>query len=103
MKQLKIIVAQSNSPQERVAIMRRLLIHYGFAYTATDAGKLINSDVHNIDLNSAYFVVADNFKFHESPITLQRLYQMAAAGVFILLGSRSIPRQYEWICEAHFS
>lgn len=102
MKQNKLILAVSPNPDTRAAIMRRLLVAHGFAVTQHDASKLIQPDVYNINLESAYFVAADNFKLHESPITLQRLYEMAARGIFVLLGVRTLARQYELISEAHY-
>lgn len=102
MKQNKLIVAVAPDNDRRIEIMRRLIIDNGFAFTRTDAAKLIRGSVHAADVVGAYFVIADNFRFHESPITVQRLYQMAARGIFVLLGVKSLPRQYEFICEAHF-
>lgn len=102
MKQNKLIVAVAPNQQHRAAIMRRLIIENKFAFTPSDANKLIRSDVHSYNLSRAYFVIVDDFRFHESPITLQRLYELAARGVFVLLGVRSLPAKYEFICEAHF-
>lgn len=102
MKQNKLIVAVHPDTNQRIEIMRRLIIKHGFAFTRTDANKLITSGVHAADTIGAYFVIADNFRFHESPLTLSRLYQMAAQGIFVLLGSKTLPRQYEFICEAYF-
>ena len=102
MKQNKLIVAVASSPEERSAIIRRILMDLGFAYTPGDASKLIRGSVYDINLRDAYFVCADNFKFSESPITVQRLYEMAARGIAVILGTNRLPARYEFICEAYY-
>lgn len=101
MKQNKIFVAISPDDQARRLIMQRLLVRLKFAVTPSDAGKLIRPSVYDIDLNDAYFVCADNFNFREcGEITRQRLYEMAARGMAVIVGVRRLPREFEFICQA---
>ena len=102
MKQNKLIVAVASNSTERAAIIRRILMELNFAYTPGDANKLIRGNVHDINLRNAYYVCADNFQFSDSPITVQRLYEMAARGIAVILGASRLPRQYEFICEAYY-
>lgn len=102
MKQNKIIVAVASDDKVRQRIIQRILMELNFAYTPTDANKLIRVNVHSVILQNAYYVCADNFRFSESPITLQRLYEMAARGIAVILGAKHIPSQYEFICEAYY-
>lgn len=101
-KQNKLIVAVHPDHDIRNKILKRLIIERGFALTPTDAGKLIKATVSDIELSGAYFVIADNYRFRESPITQQRLYQMAARGIAVILGATKLPREYEFICEAYY-
>lgn len=100
MKQNKIIVAISPDPEQRLEIIKRVLVNLGFALIPGDAAKLIKSSVYDIDLTTAYFVCADNFNFRESEITRQRLYELAARGIAVIVGVKRLPREFEFICEA---
>lgn len=102
MKQNKLIVAVHHDPVTRNRILKRLIVERGFALTPSDAGKLIKANVSDIDLTQAYFVIADNYKFRESPITQQRLYELAARGIAVILGTTKLQREYEFICEAYY-
>jgi len=102
MKQNKLIVAVAPDDRTRKRIIQRILMELNFAYTPSDANKLIRSDVHDLNLLNAYYVCADNFQFSDSPITVQRLYEMAARGIAVILGVSRLPRAYEFICEAYY-
>lgn len=102
MKTNKLIVVSSTDRQRRTTLMRELLIEHKFALTNSDAAKLIRNDIYSVNLNKAYYVCVDNFKLSESQLTTQRLYELAARGIFVLLGVRSIPVKYELLCEAHY-
>ncbi len=82
--------------------MKRLVVEKGFAMTASDAEKLIKASVFDINLTDAYFIIADNYKFRESPITLQRLFEMAARGIAVIVGTNRLSREFEFLCEAHY-
>lgn len=100
MKQNKIITVVSSNPETRNRLIQRTLVQLNFAHTNGDADKLIKMNVYDIDLQAAYYVCADNFNFRESPITTQRLYEMAARGMAIIVGVRRLQKEYEFICEA---
>lgn len=100
MKQNKIIAIVATDPRQRIKLIQRTLVSLGFALTQSDADKLIKSDVYNIDLLTSYYVCADNFNFRESPITTQRLYEMAARGICVIVGVKRLQKEYEIMCEA---
>ena len=102
MKQNKIIVAVHSDPVQRSAILRRLIVEKGFALTPSDAGKLIQPSIYDINPDEVYFVIADNYKFRESPIMQQRLYELAARGIAVILGTRKLQAEFEFICEAYY-
>ncbi|ULB35923.1 hypothetical protein [Proteiniphilum propionicum] len=100
MKQNKIIVAVHPDAQERRRIIQGIMIRLGFALTQNDAGKFIKPLVHDFDLQQCYFVCAELHNFSESPITNQRLYELAARGLAVVVGTKRLPAQYEIICQA---
>lgn len=102
MKQNKIIVAINSDRVAREKILKRIIVDKGFALTASDASKLIKPTVNDIDLTKAYFVIADNYNFRDNPITRQRLYEMAARGIAVIVGVRMLQQEYEFICEAYY-
>lgn len=101
-KQNKIIVAVHTNQEERTRIIQRIVVDLGFAVIPSDAKKLIRQSVEDVNLSRAYFVIADNFNFRQNPITVQRLYEMAARGIAVILGTQRLQREFEFICEAHF-
>lgn len=102
MKPNKIIVAVHPDASTREKILTRLIIDCKFADIPSVAKKLIQPTISDIDLNNAYFVIADNYVFRRSPITQQRLYEMAARGIAVILGTNKLPQEYEFICEAYY-
>ena len=100
MKQNKIITIVATNPQQRIKLIQRTLVQLNFALTAGDADKLIKPNVYDVDLSLAYYVCADNFNFRESPITTQRLYEMAARGMAVVVGVRRLQKEYEFMCQA---
>lgn len=103
MKQNKIFVAVSADPSHRLTIIQRILIDLKLAITPGDASKLIRKSVYDIDLSNAYYVCADNFNFRESEITRQRLYEMAARGIAVIVGVKRLPREFEFISQAYYT
>ena len=101
-KECKIIAAVSSDTEVRRKMLSRLAVLHGFARIHSDAVKIICNDIHSIDLGTAYFVLCDNYNFRGATLTNQRLYEMAARGLFIAVGVRSIPREYEFICKAFY-
>lgn len=80
----------------------RMAVDAGFALTPSDAGKLIRPSVHDIDLSRAYFVLADLYSFRESPITTQRLFELATRGIAVMVGTRRLPPEFEPFCVAFY-
>lgn len=99
MKRNKLIVAVSSDSEVRTQIMRRILVDLKFAYTLIDAGKLIRPSVYDFDLDNAYYICADNFKFSDSDMMNCRLYELAARGIAVILGAKRIPARYEFLCD----
>lgn len=101
MKTFKIkVVVGSNGERQRK--MREILVESGLAVNMADAGKLIKPSVHDVKIHDAYFIAADNFDFRESPITLQRMFQCATAGLLVLVGCKKLPHEFEFLCDAVF-
>lgn len=100
MKQNKVITIVATNAKHRVKLIQRTLVQLNFALTPSDADKLIQSSIYDIDLSLAYYVCADNFNFRESPITTQRLYEMAARGMAVIVGVRRLQKEYEFMCQA---
>jgi hypothetical protein len=102
-KQNKIIVAVHTDNKKRTEILQRLAVKLGFARTPSDAAKIIRTSVYDIDLSEAYFVLSDNYNFRESPITTQRLFELAARGIAVMVGVKKIPKEFEIFCEARYN
>lgn len=102
MKKLnKIIVCLSQSEEERLQMISRILVKSGFARTNGDAKKIISLSLFDIDLATSYFVAARTFNFRASPNTTQRLFEMALRGNLVLLGAKKIPPEMEFMCEIY--
>ena len=101
MKINKIIVCQSFSEEDRINMVAKLLVKFGFARTPSDAKKIIAFSVFDIDLTGACFVAAGTFNFHTSATTTQRLYKMAVLGNLVLVGAKRVPPELEFMCEIY--
>lgn len=97
-KELKIHVVVSPDPAERLRMLSQLAVRAGFARIPSDAAKLLASDIYSIDLHTAYFVLCPNYNFRGATLTNQRLYELAVRGLFVAVGAKSIPREYEFLC-----
>ena len=102
MKQNKIIVAEDADPARRRKILQRILIEKRFAITPGDALKLISPSVSDINLQDAYFVIADNVNLRQSAITRHRLYEMAARGMAVIIGTKKLQTEFEFMCEVYY-
>lgn len=101
-KENKIFVVVSPDLQQRKQIMAKLAVKLGFATIPSDALKLIRQNIYAFDLPTSYFVMAAEYSFRGAAITNQRLFEMAARGICVIVGVRSIPREYEFICQAFY-
>ena len=100
-KSNKIIVCLSQREDDRINMVARLLVRFGFARTAGDAKKIIVFSVFDIDLATAYFVAARTFNFRSSANTTQRLFEMALRGNLVLTGAKKVPPEMEFMCEIY--
>ena len=101
-KQYKVMVAVSADVRERRLILAKLACEHGFARVVSQAETIISHDLPPEGLESAYFVLCDSYNFRGASITNQKLYEMAARGLFVAVGVKSLPREYEFICEAYY-
>lgn len=102
-KEYKIHVVIAASQDERERLMAKLAVRLGFAKIPSDGRKLILRDIYSVDLSTVYFVMCSNYNFRGATITNQRLYELAARGILVLVGVRSLPREYEFICTAYYA
>jgi hypothetical protein len=100
-KSNKIIVAVSADRNQRMVMLQRIAVSLGFAKTPGDAGKIIRQSPYDYDLANCYFVLAENYNLRESPITTQRLYELSATGIAIVIGTKKIPPEMEFFCEVY--
>ena len=99
----KIIAVVSQDKAQRQAMLKRLTVQLGFAQTLGDAAKIIRQTPYDYDLASCYFVLAESYNLRESPITTQRLYELAATGIAVVIGVKKIPPEMEFICDVYTS
>ena len=100
-KSNKIKVVISSDLEERRRCLAKLAAAEGFALTPSDAKKIISSDIVPEDTAERYFILCDTYSFHGSDYLNQRLYEMAARGMFVAVGVRSLPRQYHFLAETY--
>lgn len=101
-KENKIFVVVCPDIPQRKQLMAKLAVKLGFAMIPSDAAKLIKQNIHSYDLATAYFVMCAEYNFRGASITNQRLFEMAARGICIIVGVRSLPREYEFIAQAFY-
>jgi hypothetical protein len=97
----KIIIAVSPDRNQRLAMLQRIAVDLGFAKTPGDAGKIIRQTPYDYDLANCYFVLAETYNLRESPITTQRLYELAVTGIAVIIGAKKIPTEMEFLCEIY--
>lgn len=101
-KENKIYVIVAPEMAEREQLIAMLAVRLGFARIASDAVKIISKDIYSIDLSTAYFVMCSTYQFRGSIITNQRLYELAARGICVIVGVKSLPREYELIAQVFY-
>lgn len=101
-KQNKIIVAISPDERERKAMVNRIAIDLGFAITPADAAKIIRMTPLDYDLVNTYFVLAYSYNLRESPITTHRLYELAARGIAVVIGTKKLYPEHEFMCNSYY-
>ena len=101
-KENKIMVIIAPTADDREQLMSRLAVRLGFAKVPSDGKKIIRKDIYSIDLSTAYFVLCSNYNFRGSIITTQRLYELAAKGICVVVDVKSLPREYELISQVFY-
>lgn len=95
------MVVVSPDDNERRKMIHRLAVRLGFAITQGDAAKVVRKSPYDYDLATTYFVLAETFNFNASPVLTQRLYEMAARGIAVVVGVKRLQQQYEFIAEVY--
>lgn len=95
-----VVLAQSSDDREQ--LIARLAVRLGFAKVPSDAKKIIRKDIYSFDLSTSYFVLCNNYNFRGSIVTTQRLYELAARGICVIVGVKSLPREYELISQVFY-
>lgn len=101
-KENKIIIVVSPDIAVREDLMSRLAVRFGFAKVPSDARKIICRDIYSVDLSLSYFVMCSSYNFRGAVITNQRLYELAARGICVMVGVKSLPREFEMISQVYY-
>lgn len=101
-KENKIFVAVSPDCDTRRKILAKLAVQVGLARIPSDAMKIIAEDIPDTELNAAYFILCASYNFRGATITNQRLYELAARGIFVAVGVKALPREYQFLCRAYY-
>lgn len=101
-KENKIHVVIAPTTQERESLISKLAVRLGFAQIPSDALKIIKKDIYALDISTAYFILCSNYNFRGSVITTQRLYELAARGICVVVGVKSLPREYEFCAQTFY-
>lgn len=96
MKHFKITTVVSGNVSDRRNKLRKAVVDCGLAKVPSMAEHLIKESIDEVDFDNAYFVVVDNFRFDQE-YNIRRLYEMAAKGFAVIVGTKSVPAKYEWI------
>ena len=87
---------------DRLNMLAAVAMNCGFALIRSEARKLIANSIDDVDIPSAYFILADNYDFRCSDTTNQRLFEMAARGIAVIVGVRKLPAVYEPFCTVYY-
>ncbi len=98
-KNHKIIVAVHPDPAVRRAMVARIAVKLGLATIPSDALKIMKSDIADVNLCEAYFVLLSNYSFRGAIHTNQRLYELAVKGLAVVVACKTIPREYQFITQ----
>lgn len=101
-KENKIYVIVTPDIKLREQLMARLAVQLGFAQIPSDALKILHRDIYSYNLATAYFIFCSNYNFRGASTTTQRLYEMAARGICIVVGVKSLPREFELISQVFY-
>lgn len=101
-KENKIMTCISPDNNQRTKMVCELAMRCRLATIRSDARKILKHSVYDIELSEAYYVLVDDFNFRESPSTTQRLYELAARGIAVIVGCRKLPREFEFLCDTYY-
>ena len=101
-KQNKIKVCISYDRGTRQRMLSQLAIQAGFARIPSDALKIMQPELYSINPHEAYFILTDDYNFRGNSILNQKLFELAARGLFVAVGVRALPREYQFLCEAYY-
>lgn len=101
-KNNKIMVCISPNERQREIMVCELAVRVGLAVVRSDARKIMKHSIYDIDTSLAYFVLCHTFNFRESPLTTQRLYELAARGIAVIVGVKKLPHEYEILSEVFY-
>lgn len=102
-KENKIIVVVDPDPQQRRVLIAKIAVRIGFARTTSDAMKIIHTTPFDYDLNTAYLVLAGTYDFRSSPITTQKLFEMASRGLGVVIGVKRLPKEFEYFTRVYYN
>jgi len=100
-KQNKIIVCICSDDQERRRMIQRMAVKLRLAMTPSEANKHIRSTPAYHDLNELYFVLIDTINLGAYPAITQQLYRMAIQGIAVVVGTKNLKPQFEFMCEIY--
>lgn len=95
------MVCVSSDNSVRLNMICELAVRCKLATIRSDARKILKHSIYDINLTEAYYVLVDEFNFRESPSTTQRLYEMAARGIAVIVATRKLPREFEFLCDIY--
>ena len=100
-KSNKIMTCISPVNIQRTKLACELALRFRLSTIRSEARKILKHSVYDIELSEAYYVLVDDFNFRESPSTTQRLYELAARGIAVIVGCRKLPREFEFLCDTY--
>lgn len=98
----KVMVALTADKDARDRLLQEMLVDAGFCKITSDARKIISKSIYDIDVDTAFFVAAADFRFNENHVVSQRLIRMALVGIPVFISTKHVPNQYQPFCEIIF-
>jgi len=98
----RVMVALATEKDTRNRLLQEMMVNAGFCKISSDARKIIEKGINDVDLDTAFFIAAYDFRFNESHVISQRLIRMAMQGVPVFISTKHVPNQYLQFCEIIF-
>lgn len=96
------MVCISPDDTQRERMVCELAVRIGLAAMRSDAKKIMKHSIYDIDTSVAYFVLCSTFNLRESYLITQRLYEMAARGIAVIVGVKRFPRELDFIADVFY-